>query len=399
MKARLRRAAFRLIALTLAAGVALLAITAIELGSWGVLRLKGKTAEPFGRRYSVHPTVRYVPWVGLLYPPLTAEVRTGLGTDRHGFIHNGDASRDLSVKAPGVYRIFITGGSPVAGLDDPARTIAGRLETLLNERAAGTGRTYQVVNAAMEGYLSSQELGLIAYYLRDYAPDLIVSISGFNDVFQVIRAPREGYHPNISGHLTQMAEAAYRHTYSPAGTFSQALGMLRARSYAFNVWDEMRAMVRARTGRAGPSTAPPKPLGPDPLRYYTRNVEMMMAVSNALGSAHAAVLMPTVLLSNSTGKPHRDAVIAQWRSSWTPVDYWGEKEQLFRESREAFAALGARYDDGRRIVVRDYSRLLDEEREPFYIDQSHYTLAGNDVIARRLADDLLASVLRAPEPR
>ena len=48
----------------------------------------------------------------------------------------------------------------------------------------------------------------------------------------------------------------------------------------------------------------------------------------------------------------RDQVIAQWRQSWAPHDYWGEKDQLFREAAQAFAALGQRYDDGRTVIVR-----------------------------------------------
>jgi len=33
-----------------------------------------------------------------------------LGVDAYGFVHNGDPKRDLSVKPPGVYRIFTVGG-------------------------------------------------------------------------------------------------------------------------------------------------------------------------------------------------------------------------------------------------------------------------------------------------
>ncbi|MBM3751961.1 MAG: SGNH/GDSL hydrolase family protein [Acidimicrobiia bacterium] len=391
----LKRLAVRAVALGLGILVVLVIGLLIEGASWGLLRAKGKTTEAFGRRYHVNAHVRYRPWTGPMYRPYQNEVRTGLGTDRHGFIHNGDPSRDLTTKAPGVYRIFILGGSPVAGMWSGDVTIAGRLEVLLNAGPDPAGRRFEVVNAAMEGWNSSQELAMLSNYLPEFAPDLIIAINGFNDVFHAIRAPREGYEPNISGHLTQLANAAFTHTYSASGTLSQALGILINRSYVSGVFDEVGGMIRARTGAADldPNAPPPAGIGPDPLRYYRRNVAMQMAVSRGLDFSHMAVLMPTVLASNGDGKPDRQPYIDQSRSSWARIDYWAEKEQLYTEARETFRVYAARHDDGRRMVVRDYSGLLDGAVDA-YIDQSHYSRAGADAMARRLAEDMRDTILR-----
>lgn len=396
VRGRLRKLAVRVVAMALVLLAAAAALGGIELGSWGLLRLKGKTVESFGRRYSVDRHVTYAPWVGPRYLPFREEVRTGLGTDRHGFIHNGNRDRDLSTKAPGVYRIFVLGGSPIAGMWEPGGTIAGRLESRLNA-VASAGRRYEVVNAAVEGWNSSQELALLEYYLPDFAPDLVIAIDGFNDAFQVFRAPREGFHPNVSGHITALHEAALVHTYSIRGTFAQALGMLRDRSYAYNVWNETRAMVRARV--AGPDASPAAAhagLEPDPMRYYRRNVELMIAASRTLEFAHAAVLMPTMLASNSKGRAYRQTIIDTQDSIWRGHDYWGAKEALYRDAAAAYAQFAARYDDGTRVIVRDYRSVLDAETEPSYIDQSHYTLYAADVIAARLADDLTRTILASP---
>jgi hypothetical protein len=51
VRVTLRKLAFRIIALTLALIVLAAGLTLLELSAWGLLRLKGKTAERFGARY------------------------------------------------------------------------------------------------------------------------------------------------------------------------------------------------------------------------------------------------------------------------------------------------------------------------------------------------------------
>jgi hypothetical protein len=380
-------------AVAVAIVMTVLLIGASEFGSYQVLTWKGVVREAFGDRFHVDPNTEYVPYIAYRYKPLRKEVRPGLETDRHGFIHNGDRTRDLTRKQPNVYRIFLVGGSTVAGNTAPADTLSAVLETYLNRALADRGLRFEVVNTGVSAWLSAQELGLITYYLGDYQPDLIVSFDGFNDVYQEIRAPREGWRQNTSGHLLEQAQAAWTHTYSIGGTFRQAFGMLADRSYTVALLDRVAAMATSRL--PGPvETAQPVPgLFPNPLTYYKRNVELMIAASRALGAAHVAVLQPTLLLSNSEGRSYRAPYIQESRSSWERVDFWGEKETLWKRAEGIFEDLNARHDNGRTVVVRSFSHVLDDEAEPSYIDQAHYTAAANTVIAKRLGLELVRTVL------
>jgi hypothetical protein len=398
----MRRMIFRATALATGLLAAVLVVAAAEFASYGILWAKGKMQESFGDRYTVDPNTYDLPYVGYRYRPFRKDVRPGLDTDRHGFIHNGDPDRDLTHKPDNAYRIFIVGGSTVAGNTAPQDTLSGVLERNLNRDLHGFGLQFEVINAGVSGWLSSQELALISYYLADYSPDLIISFDGFNDVYQEIRAPREGWHPNIHGSLSEMAEASYVFTRSISGTLGQAIRMTRDRSYVYQMVQETRSMIRARfDADDAPSEAPPS-ISSEPLRYYRRNVELMIAATKVLGARHMAVLQPTVLVSNSQGRRYRAAFIEESKSSWSGIDYWGEKEALYRRAEEIFGALAERNDDERLVAVRDYSHIFDDEAEPSYIDQAHYTAAANAVIATRLTRDLSETLLQpkgmAPGP-
>lgn len=82
-------------------------------------------------------------------------------------------------KPDNVVRIAITGGSVAYG-NEPENTIAAQLETLLNQSPGDT--RYEVMNAGVPAYVVEQEFIMIQLVLQYYHPDIIVSLSGYNDV-------------------------------------------------------------------------------------------------------------------------------------------------------------------------------------------------------------------------
>jgi len=89
-------------------------------------------------------------------------------------------------KPPAVYRIFLTGGSTAYGSGAPsqAATIGNLLQDRLNRQLAEkTGMRYEVFTFANPAWSSTQERIAIENYLSELEPDLILSLSGNNDVF------------------------------------------------------------------------------------------------------------------------------------------------------------------------------------------------------------------------
>jgi lysophospholipase L1-like esterase len=96
-------------------------------------------------------------------------------------------SEELQVPKPaGVYRIFLTGGSTAFGSGAPSQetTIGNLLNRLLSDRLSQkTQQRYEVFTFANPAWASTQERIAIENYLSELQPDLIISLSGNNDVF------------------------------------------------------------------------------------------------------------------------------------------------------------------------------------------------------------------------
>lgn len=120
----------------------------------------------------------------------------GFTTDKHGFIHNGDQTRNIQLDS---FKIFILGGSTVAGHGSSCnnQTISSHLERIINKN----NKNIQVINAGVAGYYSAQEMIKISNEILFYDPDIIISFNGTNDFIKDIQAFDErDFHYFISGY-------------------------------------------------------------------------------------------------------------------------------------------------------------------------------------------------------
>ncbi len=92
-------------------------------------------------------------------------------------------------KPEGVTRIAITGGSVAYG-NEPEHSIAFLLENELHRMFPDSA--FEVINAGVPAFVIEQEFIMIQLVLQYYQPDIIVSISGYNDL---ISADINRYYP------------------------------------------------------------------------------------------------------------------------------------------------------------------------------------------------------------
>jgi lysophospholipase L1-like esterase len=124
------------------------------------------------------PPTRPAPFVGHMARPLfAAETHInaiGFRDERESYLTKPDRT----------IRVFITGGSLAWGTGaSQKQTISYRLEQLLNARLSPvTGFHYEIVNAAFPAWSTTQEKLLIQQFLLDLHPDLVIMLSGNNDV-------------------------------------------------------------------------------------------------------------------------------------------------------------------------------------------------------------------------
>src|SRR3990167_6911934 len=87
-----------------------------------------------------------------------------------------------AVKDKNTYRIIILGGSTAFGKGASSNdvTIASYLGKILNEKIKG--KSFEVYNMAINGYISAQELITFQLHGIDFKPDLVIDINGYNDL-------------------------------------------------------------------------------------------------------------------------------------------------------------------------------------------------------------------------
>src|SRR5262249_47151359 len=87
----------------------------------------------------------------------------------------GFRGREITSRQSSRRRVVLVGGSTAfgTGLRSDADTVSARLEELHSD--------FEVINAAVIGHQSGQELALLVSQLVDLKPDLVLTLDGFND--------------------------------------------------------------------------------------------------------------------------------------------------------------------------------------------------------------------------
>lgn len=125
-------------------------------------------------KIALHPFVTYV--------NLPNQKTENFTIDELGFRKTGTEKR------PGAKKVILLGGSTAfgTGLNSDGETIARYLEEFLG---------VEVINAAVIGHASGQELVYLLTELTDHKPDLVVSFGGHNDYARYL----EGSNPRLLG--------------------------------------------------------------------------------------------------------------------------------------------------------------------------------------------------------
>jgi lysophospholipase L1-like esterase len=97
----------------------------------------------------------------------------------------------IKSKPDGELRIFVLGGSTVFQGAPLAKTIPGQIESELLGRGFSGAKVY---NFGIVSAVSGQELALLTHLLVDYAPDVVISYGGGNDMHSPYQYdPRPGF--------------------------------------------------------------------------------------------------------------------------------------------------------------------------------------------------------------
>ncbi len=321
----------------------------------------------------------YHPYLGYVHAPHTtfnpAKGRSSLTTDENGYSitpSSSFADPDLT--------IIVTGGSTIFGVgsSDNSSTVPSILERLINQRL---NIRCEVVNMALRGGQSFQEMLLINRFFSEKHADLVLAISGRNDADAALDDPTVGgafLKKRIWNNAVQLVHQAERGEFIVIGIGNK----LRSWSYTYDLlyrWLE-----------------PPKKSkkNKDLFQFNIR----MNALTNKeqrakISATHYAAADQISKLNDAT------FVMVLQPTAYTKNIYTEEEMRLLIRQRGSEKAINkARqgenefYDAFRKIEKPfkfiDLSNIFSESKETLYIDQCHY----NDLGAEKFAEKIFESI-------
>jgi lysophospholipase L1-like esterase len=257
------------------------------------------------------------------------------------------ANRALSVPKPArTYRIFLTGGSTAYGSGVPtyAQTIGGYLETAIDDKSS-SGLRYEVITAANPAWSSTHERILIENRLAELEPDLVISLSGNNDVFWGHAGKNIfWFHDYVSGLYLRLLNEAFA--------------------------------LAGREPMPDVTVDAPAPVAP--------MIVAARLVKNARLAAYALKIqaVPYVFVLQPTLAVTRKALTAREREFLEQQNYY----------RESYARIDEQLSRGGEFYYIDLAGVFDDRRadEEIFLDSFHFGDRGNRLIAhallRRLRD-------------
>ncbi|HEY6254946.1 MAG TPA: hypothetical protein VIY51_04045 [Xanthobacteraceae bacterium] len=272
-------------------------------------------------------------------------------------------------------RIFVVGGSTVLAGAPLANTIPGVIESRLHENGLPQARVY---NFGVVSFVSGQELALLVHHLIDLEPDLVIAYDGGNDLISPWNYdPRPGYPFNFFAWEEAIKElsANLRPSSKTVGGLAVDSAVLQA-IIGTTDWTIRGGLddERQRLNRGGEAWKRAV------LDAYARNIAAMCKVARGSDALFAAFFQPLLVYSNSL-----DRLQLQVAGD-------AEKVRGLREQRALVpSVVGARMQAdgaGARCRFTDLSGLLEGEPAAFW-DEIHIDNAHNQLIGRRIADELL----------
>lgn len=267
------------------------------------------------------------------------------------------ASRELPMpKPPGVYRIFLTGGSTAfgTGASSQEKTIGHYLEETLNAAAGGTH--YEVWTMANPAWASTHERIAIENRLSELAPDLVLSFSGNNDVHWGYIGRDvlwfRAYHDEL---FWKLLNTARKEAGFPA----------------------MPDPTRVESGPIPPATVAER---------LSKNVRLSVSALQQKGIPYVFVLQPTIAVATKSLSA-REAEIRTSRQERIRyfADCYGQmKEQI----PQALATPDLFIDESDVFRARSAT-------EEIFIDSYHFGDRGNEIVGKALAERLWP-ILKAP---
>ncbi|AFM26413.1 discoidin domain-containing protein [Desulfomonile tiedjei] len=325
--------------------------------------------------------------------------------------------RDIPKEKPAdEYRVFLTGGSTAFGMGpvgeaafamnnygiEYRETISHALEMILNATAPIEGKTIKVYNTAVWGHAYQHLLMRYMTKLRDYSPDLVISLDGANELPMISKLTpdwnyfREGQFHNI-------LEEVF--AYNGPGLSSYLTLWFKNNSYLVTLFWNGRDLFQELNKGIHMQRGLSETFGTDPFanlsveeksRRVDRNIAAVVRVMEDYHAAlqndgipHIIALQPWFYLSQK--QKHEKEQILDSLSGYRT--YYGipsdKMYQLYLERARQSA-------ERTNYFLVDFSDYFDDVTEWVFTDWCHLTPGANFLLAKELANLVKEHIFARP---
>jgi len=324
------------------------------------------------------------PYLGYVHAP-NINMKMTKGTSRKMKLttdENGFSITPAFAFANPDFTIITTGGSTIFGVgsSDNSTTVPSILEELIYQRLKLRA---EVVNLALRGAQSFQEMLLLDRFFAEYRADLVLTISGRNDADAALRDPTvEGAFlaPSVWNNAVPLVHKAERGEFMVIGL----QGKLRSCSYTYDLlyrWlgpskKSKSTVIMPKLNLRRQALTDTKQRAKISITHYAAADQ----ISKVNGAPFVMILQPTIFGKNTWTEVEKDRMIR--KSKKRGFGNW----KKYRQNEEDF------YDALREIEKPfhfiDLSNVFLDSNETLYVDYCHY----NDLAAEKLAEKIFESI-------
>lgn len=308
---------------------------------------------------------RYLTFLGFLGAP-NAEKAT--------FSINELGFRDGAVEARtgDEYRVLLLGGSAAWGWGASSNesTVSGALQTLLNEDASGV--SYRVMNGAYLAWTSLQERIALLEFFDRFDPDLVISLSGFNDIVSV----QYGNSRELLRIEFGMLEKAVENNLTPMST----LKAIRKVVGSLGIW-RLVVYLKEQMPREPPGRVDYKPSRAEyGIPKIIDRYQSMADYAARRGAKYLLALQPDIYTTDKQLRPEEE-LVGRWLESRNSENF----DETWKRYRADLVQNSAKLR-GSGVTVVDLESVFDAVGEPVFVDDSHFNDRGYLAIAKALRE-------------
>jgi lysophospholipase L1-like esterase len=283
--------------------------------------------------------------------------------NNYGFRNSYDIEKE---KGRDVFRIMVLGGSTSwgSGASSNDSVWTKVIEDILRKKLTGK---VEVLNAGCAGYTSFQESLYLQFKLLQFAPDLVIVMDGYNDLFMAALYTEEGYEPNAS--VQYDAEKRFFNE----SIMAQALGLVANKSHLISLLRRIAEKVRYERGQ---SLYGKGHLHDKGIRSYLENINTIESILNGRNIKSLFLLQPYMGISKKHRSKEEEAMLLK---NIQANDYMVTLMEKLRTEYGRFAI-------DNKLNYHDLSGIYDDvtESETVWFDHIHLNDNGHRILAEKV---------------